>query len=149
MERIKIFTINKGLTKFFIISGIVCFVSGISLLTYSLINGFKIEFIGGDWSYVIFTIEGILFFLLGYSNLIYGKYFIEWNDEELKYLLPKNKHAETIKISDIEAIEIKLFEISIQLPGSNKKLNLENVRFKELKSIKTKFEEIKRATNLR
>ena len=149
MERIKIFTINKGLTKFFIISGIVSFVFGIGLLTYSFINGFKTAFQGGDWSYVIFTIEGILFFFIGYSNLIYEKYFIEWNDEELKYLLPKNKSAETIKISDIEAIEIKLFEIKLQLPGSNKTLNLENVRFKELKSIKIKFEEIKRTTNQR
>jgi len=149
MEKIKIFTLNKGLTKFFIIFGIVSFVLGICLLIYSFINGFKTAFLGGDWSYVIFTIEGILFFFIGYSNSIYGKYYIEWNDEELKYLLPKNKLVEIIKISDIKAIEINPFEIQIQLPESNKILNLENIRFKELKRIKIKFDEIKRIINPR
>ena len=61
----------------------------------------------------------------------------------------KSIHTTEPKFIPNEAIEIKLFEIKLQLPGSNKTLNLENVRFKELKSIKIKFEEIKRTTNQR
>jgi methyl coenzyme M reductase subunit D len=61
----------------------------------------------------------------------------------LRYLLPPNKVSETIKLSEIRNIEIKLSEIHLQLSEGNITLNLENFHFKELRRIKEKFEEIK------
>lgn len=146
MERIKVFKTKKGFIKTLIIMGIIFFLIGISLLTYSLITGFKTEFVGGDWNYVMYLSQGILFILMGYQILKDDKYFIEWNDEELRYLLPKNNYTISIKLSEIKAIEIQLFEIKILLPEGDKLMNLENVGFKNLRKIKEKLEEINKTT---
>jgi hypothetical protein len=143
MERIRIFRMPKGLNRFFIIAGFLSIVFGMILFLHSLQIGFRTAFWGGDWNNVIFILQGIFFFFVGYSNIRYEKYFIEWDDIELRYLLPPNKVAEIIKISDIRTIEIKFIEIRLQLPEGTKTLNLENFHFKELKRIKERFEEIK------
>jgi hypothetical protein len=113
------------------------------LFIHSLIIGFRTEFLGGDWENVIFIVQGIMFFFLGYSNIRYQKDFIEWDDIELRYLLSPNKVAEIIKISDIRTIDIKFTEIRLQLREGTKTLNLEKFHFKELRRIMEKFEEIK------
>ncbi len=147
MERMEIFKVKKKFVKFFIITGLILFLFGIIFLINSLMNGFQTQFPGGDWNYVIFSFQGLLSFFMGYSMLKYKKYFIEWDSENLRYFLPKSKLIETIKISDIKSIEIKLFEIKIQLPENDKTLDLGNIQFKELRRIKEKFEELKNNTD--
>jgi len=143
MERIKIFKLQKGLNKFFLIGGLLSFVLGMILFLHSLQIGFRTAFLGGDWNNFIFILQGILFFFVGYSNIRYQKYFIEWNDIAFRYLLPQNKVSETIKLSEIRNIEIKLSEIHLQLSEGNITLNLKKFHFSELRRIKEKFEEIK------
>jgi len=142
MERIQIFKRLKGLL-FFMIFGLISFLFGMTMLISSLKFGFKTEFLGGDWNYVFYTLQGIIFFTLGHSSKKYEKYFIEWDNKELKYFLPKNKTEEIVVISDIKGLSINLYEIKILLPEAEKTLSLENVQYKELRRIKEKFEEIR------
>jgi hypothetical protein len=101
LERIKIFSIQSRWNRFFLIGGLLTFVLGMIIFLNSLQIGFRTAFLGGDWNNFIFILQGILFFFVGYSNIRYQKYFIEWNDIELRYLLPPNKVSETIKLSEI------------------------------------------------
>jgi len=142
MERIRVFKVLKGLAMFFIIFGTMSTILGFSLFIKSLINGFNIKFPSGDWISVIFTLEGPLFILMGYLNLKNKKYYIEWDDQELRFLLPATKEVETILFSEIDSVKIKLFEIELKLTDSVRTLNLDNLEIEDLKRIKKKFEDL-------
>lgn len=142
MERIRVYKVFKGFAGFFISFGTIFTLLGILLLIKSFIDGFNVKFPSGDWNSVMFTIQGLLFILMGYSNLRSKKYFIEWDEGELRYYLPDTNAIETIQFSEIESVIIKLFEIELKLIDSVKKINLENLEFEDLKRVKKKFEEI-------
>lgn len=126
-----------------LISGLFFFILGSSLLIKYFIFESKVETLGGISNSVIYIIQGIAFILLGYIHKRNEKYFIEWDEKELRYLLPKDKAIETITISYIKKVSIQLYEIEIELPNIKKTLCLENLLFKEISRIKEKFEEIK------
>jgi hypothetical protein len=142
MERIRVFKVLKGLAMFFIIFGTIFTILGFSLFIKSLISGFNTKFPSGDWNSVIFTLEGPLFILMGYLNLKNKKYYIEWDDKELRFLLPDTKQVETILFSEIDSVKIKLFEIELKLTDSVRTLNLDNLEFEDLKRVKKKFEDL-------
>ncbi len=147
MTRINVFRTSTYLSKFFIVLGAVFIIVGILLMTIAFINGFNFKFPSGDWNSVIFTFQGILFAIMGVGNLSVRKYFIEWDDNELKFLLPDSKKPETIKLADIISITIRLFEIELILLDKTRILDLNNLQFEDLKKIKEKFEDIKRSKN--
>jgi hypothetical protein len=140
MERIRVFKVYPGLAKFFMIFGIIFFILGFLLLIRSLFAGFNTKFPSGDWNSVTFTIQGILFTLLGYSNIKSGKYFIEWDENELRFFLPGTKNTDVIKIDQIQTVRIGLYEIEIKLSDCTRKLNLDNLQFEDLRKVKEKFE---------
>jgi hypothetical protein len=142
MERIRVSKVYPGLAKFFMIFGIIFSILGFSLLIKSLIRGFNVQFPSGDWNSVTFAIQGLLFILLGYSNLKSGKYFIEWDDNELRFLLPDTRKVEVIKFDQIQSVIIRLFEIELKLTNSTRTLNLDNLQFEDLRKVKDKFEHI-------
>lgn len=144
MERIKVFKVLKWSSRFFLIFGVILTLLGISMIIKSLISGFNVKFPSGNWNSVFFTIQGLLFIIMGYSNLRSNKYFIEWDDQILRFLLPGTRNIETINICDIESVKVKLFEIELKLSDRVKILNLENLDFEDLRKIKQKFEEISR-----
>lgn len=133
MERIAAFKIQKGLARGFMVFGIVFLLLGLGLAIKS----------EDGWITIVYMIQGVLFFFIGYINIRNRKYYIEWDEKEIRSYLPHNKKPDTVKISDIKAVSIKLFEIELQLEDEIKILKLENLQFEELKKIKTKFEEIK------
>ena len=149
MERVQIYKKQKGLVLFMTIFGLLSFVLGSILLIKSLKYGFKTEFPGGDWNYIVYIVQGIIFYIWGHTLKRNEKYYIEWDEKKLRYFLPKNKNVETIILSEISEISIELFEIRLKLRENEKILNLENVQFKELRRIKEKFEEIKLNTEKR
>jgi len=144
MTRINVFKTSTFLSKFFIVFGGIFSLAGILLLLNALINGFNTKFPSGDWNSVIFTFQGVLFIIMGLGNLYSRRYYIEWDDKELKFLLPDTKKTETIKLGDIISITIKLFEIELILPDKTRTLDLSNLQFEDLKLIKEKFDDIKR-----
>jgi hypothetical protein len=142
MERIRVFKALKGLSKFFIVFGSIITIIAFSVVIKSLVNGFNTQFPSGDWTFVFFTIQGLLFILMGYSNLKNKKYYIEWDDKELRFLLPDTKQVETVLFSEITSVNIKLFEIELKLKDSIRTLNLDNMEFEDLKRVKKKFEDL-------
>jgi hypothetical protein len=144
MTRINIFRSSTFLTKFFIGFGSLLSISGILFLVNALINGFNVELLSGDWSYVLFTIQGLLLLLVGSWNLAVKKYYIEWDDDELRFLLPDIKSLDTIKIDQILAVTIRLFEIEIKLKDKTKVVDLNNLQFEDIKKIKEKFEDLRK-----
>jgi hypothetical protein len=142
MERIRVFKVLKGLAKFFIVFGSIVTIIAFYVVIRSLVNGFYTQFPSGDWTFVFFTIQGLLFILMGYLNLKNKKYYIEWDDKELRFLLPDTKQVETVLFSEIASVNIKLFEIELKLKDSIRTLNLDNMEFEDLKRIKKKFEDI-------
>ena len=141
MKRYKLYNTNKAIL-----------ISMLGLGSVSLIYGIikLIQIIGGassfSWESQIYTLQGILFTVLGMFHLRTRKYFIEWDDVQMNYLFPGNKTVETIVFSEIQDVTIKLFEVKLQLKDSEKTINLENLQFKEIRMIKDKFEELKLAT---
>lgn len=103
-------------------------------------HGFNFHFLGGDWIWVLFSIQGILFIISGYSNINNQKYFIEWDGKELRFLLPDTGKQETIKFDQIESLNIRLFEIELKLTNGKRILNLGSLQFEDIKRIKQKFE---------
>jgi hypothetical protein len=142
MERIRVFKVLTGLARFFIILGAITSIFGLSLFFKYLINGFNTKFPSGDWNSVIFTIQGFLFIIMGYSNLKNKRYYIEWDDKELKFLLPDRKQVESVLFSEIVSANIKLFEIELRLKDSVRTLNLDSLEFEDLKKVKQKFEDL-------
>lgn len=127
--------------------GAIFTILGILLLIKALTNGFNTSFPSGDWNSVIFIIQGVLFIIMGAGNLSVRKYYIEWDDNELKFLLPDAKKLEVIKLGDIISVTIRLFEIELKLYDKTRTLDLSNMQFEDLKLIKEKFEEISRGSN--
>jgi hypothetical protein len=146
MERIRISKAYPGLAKFFIIFGAIFSIFGVSLFIKSVAGGFNVHFPSGDWNSVTFTIQGILFILLGYSSLKSRKYFIEWDDNNLRFLLPDTKNIETIEFEQIESVTIRLFEIELKLADRVRTLSLDNLQFEDLRKVKEKFESIQQKT---
>ena len=140
MTRISVFKTSTFLSKFFIVFGGIFSSIGILLLIKALINGFNSKFPSGDWNSVLFTFQGLLFIIMGAGNLSVRKYYIEWDDNELRFLLPDTKKPETIKLGDIISVTIRLFEIEMKLPDKTRTLDLNNLQFEDLKKIKEKFE---------
>ena len=138
MERLKIYKAKRGFTNFFIVFGSIFLLVGLGLIIESAMNKTNLE-----WTSIMFALQGILFVLLGYQNLRSGKYFIEWNDVQVNYLLPNNNGIETIIFSKIKNVRIDLFEIHLDLGESKKVINLDSLQFEHIKSLKQKFEEIR------
>ena len=79
---------------------------------------------------------------MGYSFVKNKKYFMEWNDWEIRYLLPYTKKTEVIKLDEIESVNIKLFEVVLKLKTGSKMIKLDNLEFEDIRRIKERFGEI-------
>lgn len=140
MTRISVYRSSTAFSKFFMVAGILYTIFAIILLMVELKNGFNLHFPGG-WLYVFFIIQGLLFILVGAGSLAVRKYFISWDDKELTFLLPNTKKLETISLADIQSVNIRLFEIELNLPDQQKILDLSNLQFEDIKKMKAKFED--------
>ncbi len=143
IERHNVYNVKKRLSYFLIVFGGVLLT--INFLTW--INTNLTESVFSNWNLLSFTLQGSIFIFIGYWNLRSEKYFIEWDNKKINYLLPKSKGVESITIAKIKCVTTNLFEIDIKLENSEKTINLDNVQFREIRKIKEKFEGIKMAIN--
>lgn len=143
MELIKLYTIKRNTQKFLMFTGLFFFLFGLFLLIYFLNIGFDTNFPKGDWNSIIFTLQGVLFFATGYSQLRYERYFIEWDSTKLRYFLPKDKVIQTINLSDILDLKINNNIVIINSKEKEITINLKNIEYHKLKRIKKRFKEIK------
>jgi len=147
MTRINVFKNPTAMVRFFIIFGGLFTITGIFLLIKAFNTGFNTNFQNGDWNSVLFTFLGIIFIIRGVENLYVKKYYIEWDETELRLLLPDKKTLETIMLSDINHVNIRLFKVEFKLNDKTRFINLSNLRYKDSRKIKEKFEEIEKSKN--
>ena len=147
MTRINVFKNPTAMVRFFIIFGGLFTITGIFLLIKAFNTGFNTNFQNGDWNSVLFTFLGIIFIIRGVENLYVKKYYIEWDETELRLLLPDIKTLETIMLSDINHVNIRLFNVEFKLKDKTRFINLSNLRYKDSRKIKEKFEEIEKSKN--
>lgn len=70
------------------------------------------------FSYILLLWQGILGIFIARNNLKNLKYFVSWDDNEIQYLLPKNKEIQIIKIQDIQSVEKTNQEFRIELKNN-------------------------------
>jgi len=140
MTRINVFKTSKLFYRLFIILGGTFVIIGVLLLLKSLSDGFDTHFPSGNWNSVTFIIQGLLFVAMGVGNILVKKYFIQWDENELRFLLPDTKKIEIIKLSEIVSVNIKLFEIQIKMQDRMRTIDLSNLQFEDLKKIKEQFD---------
>ncbi len=143
MERVKIYRIKKQSTKNFMIIGAVLLVTGVILSLRFKVDGIGSQILPFNMMYLPFTSVGFILIILGYLALKNDKYFFEWDDVEISYLLPGQALIEKIKISEIKDVSIQAFFIKIKLSDREKILNLANIEYAEFQRIKGMFEEKK------
>jgi hypothetical protein len=146
MTKINVFKISKGYSKFIIISGSVLAAIGVFIIARGIIKGFDYNFPKGDWYPVWPVLQGTLLIIIGAGNLLRRKYYIEWDENEVKFFLPGTKKAEIIKIADIVSADIRLYEIKLNLLDGIKNIDLNDLQFEDIKRIKEKFGSINRIT---
>ena len=141
MERYYVNKTNKGLAWFLVVIGGVLVIFGLVLLLRFLVDDTQTEF--SILNIILYLLQGVMLGILGAINLRSAKYYLEWNENEVRYYLPGTRSVEVIQIGDVEEVEVRLFEIRLRVGGEEKSINLENVQFKEIRRIKEKFEVIK------
>ena len=70
------------------------------------------------FSYILLLWQGILGIFLARNNLKNLKYFVSWDDNEIQYLLLKNKEIQIIKIQGIQSVEKPNQEFRIVLKNN-------------------------------
>ena len=92
---------------------------------------------------VFMILQGIVFLIWGIFNLRKRKFYIEWDETELRLFLPDTKRIEKVKFSDIQSVIIRLFEIELRLIDKVRMIDLNNMKYEDLKKVKERFEKIK------
>jgi hypothetical protein len=143
MERIRVIRISSFLTWTLLVIAVTnAVLGGIFLIKnisiYTDTDGSK-----GIVNAIFMILQGGIFIVWGIINLNNRKYYIEWDDTEIRLLLPDTKKTETIKFSEIQSVIIRLFEIELRLPSKSRVIDLNNLKSEDLKKVKERFERIK------
>lgn len=102
------------------------------------------------WFLAILAAAGIAVMVYGYRKAKENRFFIQWDDDKITWLLPGQKSQKTLSTRDIEDIEIKHFLVEIKMRDNwTITLNLENFLYKDLQKAKKKMEEVKEKTLLK
>ncbi|MGZ2371648.1 hypothetical protein ACXR6G_17850 [Ancylomarina sp. YFZ004] len=135
MERIQLFKFNKISFRFLLGAAIFFLLFGIGDFVIAIIGGFEFEF-PGDWRSVLFIIQGIIYCIWAYDVRRKTRFFIECNEKEFKYLIPKSKTLKCVAIADME--ELKMDGIDIRFLAKEKEhhIRLEHIEWKELNLVK-------------
>lgn len=141
MERYKVYGTNKRLAWFLVVIGALLALLGGAVLIRRLTGAEDLEI--SLFSSVAFFVQGVLLAVLAWMNLRSGKYFLEWSQNEIRCYLPANKQIETFRLEKITGVDIRLFEIQLTMGDEVRTIDLEHAHFKDIRSIKEKFEEIK------
>lgn len=142
MERYKVYGTNKGLAWFLVVIGALLALLGAAVLIRRLTGAEDLEI--SLFSSLAFLLQGLLLAVLGALNLRSGKYFLEWSQQEIRCYLPANKQIESFQVDKITGVDIRLFEIQLTMDDEVRIVHLEQAHFKDIRSIKEKFEDIKR-----
>lgn len=143
MERIRIFRFSPLLSWTLIVLACLNAAFGVALLIKNTEQGHVPE----DSSKIVhpafMILQGIIFLIWGIINLSKRKFYIEWDDAHITLFLPDTKRIEKVGFSDIQSVNIRLFEIELRLMDGVRVIDLNNLKYEDLKKVKERFEKIK------
>lgn len=139
MTRVKAFRTQKILSKIMIGLGVLFLAVGIFAVLQIIMKGTDFE-----WTSLFQGVQGLFFIMFGIYNLRNEKYYIEWDAHQVRFFLPQTKQLEVINVEDIQAIQVKLFEIELQLEDRNYTLDLNTMEDEALKQVKAKFKDLQK-----
>jgi len=143
MERIYLYKVFRNrFAKYFYMLGLLMFVYGAVFLVRLFIMDLQFDAFGSRTSLTFIAFQGLVVILQYAIALRNTRYFIEFGDNCINYLLPKQCSPEAIQLQDVNEIETKLNEVVIHLPEGQNTLRFDNVEYKVLKQIKQRFEEL-------
>jgi len=143
MERIYLHKVFRNrFARYFYMLGLLMFVYGAVFLVRLFIIDLQFDAFGSRTSLTFIAFQGLVVILQYAIALRNTRYFIEFGDNSINYLLPKQCSPEAIQLQDVNEIETKLNEVVIHLPEGQNTLRFDNVEYKVLKQIKQRFEEL-------
>ncbi len=148
MKRASLYKYNKGVAWFFICAGAFEAIAGIIWFGMAINKGFDNKFVGGDWFSVIYLIQGILFLSGGLWMNWYKRFFVEWDSESLRFRTIESKKIISVDLSDIKAIDIRVYQILLSAGDDILTINLENSPYKDLKYLKEQFSILRESLGL-
>ena len=96
-----------------------------------------------EWNYLVLLFQGILGIYISLNAFRSKKYFVEYDDLELRYYLPKTNKAEHIKIPEIDSVTIQDSKVRIEMQNNEVKFfNLNYFYFPERRQIIEYFKKI-------
>ena len=126
----------------------ICFVFSLVGFTGLLMTYlFKRPFIPflNESSYFVLLFNGVIWIFMIRDSMKKEKYFVSWNDREIKFLLPKSDKEESIITADIKSLKISRSNIEIGLKNNESRhFNLNYFFYPERQVIIDFFEEINR-----
>ena len=147
MERIQIFKVSRFYIFLSLFFGAFFFVAGLVLFVHSCQVGFDSNFFGGDWNYVVITFQGLVFIGLGIYHKRNNKFFVEWNNEVLRYHLPGEKHDICIRFSELVDVAILHGEARLVLPKGVYVIGFANLQYKHVQMVKNMLLKINPTSN--
>lgn len=95
-------------------------------------------------NYIFLTLYAMMSYGIVWNSTKKTKYFVEWDNHTIKYLLPGSNKTESIPIKNIKSIDEDQIDIVIQLNNNEtKRFNFTCFFFPERQAIIDFFEEIK------
>jgi len=143
--RIQVYkTSTKRDQKIVIFAGIILSIFCLLAILIILISG-NPKFLKFEMpAYILVLIQSISWPVFTIIVSKKEKYFVSWDDNEIQYLIPKNKEIETIKINDIHSIEKTNLEFKISLKNNEiKNFSFYYFFFPKRKEILDFFESLK------
>jgi len=147
MTRINVFSYPVWAARMFVGLGVLMILLGIIQFIFAINDGFDPVFRSGDWGSVFSVFQGILFIIMGTVGRINRRYYLEWDEDEMRYLVPGMKQSVSIKFADIKSVQLRLFEVRIHLAEGIRVLDLNNLQFEDLRNVKEKFEMLARSSH--
>jgi hypothetical protein len=89
------------------------------------------------WLIMLITLTGGATQYYGLVKTGQNRAYIQWDNQKIEYILPGQKKRNTILLSDLKEIEVKVFHIIFYFQNGGKTiLNLENFLYKDLQTVK-------------
>lgn len=124
-EYIQIYDRNTKGIKVLMWLGVVLVLLGFSALIWYVLKREFVIYADNFWQVGFLIFQGIITVFITWNALKSKRYFISWDEDSIRYLLPKDKQSEWIRVYDIQYVSIDKKEVVLSLVNNEqKRINL-------------------------
>lgn len=124
-EYIQIYDRNTKGIKVLMWLGVVLVLLGFSALIWYVLKREFVIYADNFWQVGFLIFQGIITVFITWNALKSKRYFISWDEDSIRYLLPKDKQSEWIRVYDIQYVSIDKKEVVLSLANNEqKRINL-------------------------